>query len=340
MTRTLERPPSVGDSEALARMEEHLGNLEQRLRFEELDREFAFYTMRLGTTGLYLADATVNPAGTFKARGALNKMSKVKAEEGDIVSVASQGSHLLASVYAGTLLDMGVHGYVPSNTTPQKIQKAQAMQPDTSRFVLHQDEVTLEDSLVAAQTEGPGAFVHPFNDPDVIEGAQTIAYDIAASARANGVTLQHVVVPVGGGGLLAATASGFHEIDPDVTVHGIEAEGSDSLSRSVRAGQQVEADHPNHRYRGSMVKLTGSIALELCRSLPNIQHWGVSDKEVRWLVEEHLDERQQRDLHHSPLEPTSLVAVAGLRQIVRQYPGEAIAVVGTGRNAPLSDVWS
>jgi threonine dehydratase len=340
MTRTLERAPSVGDDEALERMEKHLGNLEQRLQFEELDREFAFYMMRLGTTGLYLADATVNPAGTFKVRGALNKMSKVKSSGGDIVSVASQGSHLLASIYAGTLLDMNIHGYVPFDTTPQKIQKARAMQPDTSRFVLHQDESTLEDSLATAQAEGPGAFVHPFNDLDVIEGARTIAYDIAASAEANGVALQHVVVPVGGGGLLAATASGFHEIDPNITVHGVEAEGSDSMSRSIDAGQHIEATNPNHRYRGSRVKLTGALTLELCSNLPNIRHWSVTDKEVRWLVEEHLDEKQQRDLHHDPLEPTSLVAVAGLRQIVRQYPGEAIAVVGTGRNAPLSDVWS
>lgn len=345
MTVTLERATATGDR-ASATIDAYRGEIGEQFELRELDAEFAFYVHRLGATGLFLADATNNPAGTFKWRGALNKMTELRDQGKTQFRLASAGNHLRGAGLAGRVLSqetpgLRLHGFVPKSAPREKKEGAQQLWDDPA-FQIHEAGGTFNETLeVAEAAEHLGAFVPPFDDESVAAGQGTIADDILAAAERRGVGIRHVVVPVGGGGLLAGLARRFHELGTGITVHGVEGEGNDSLSRSHADGRLAPASRVNARFGGAAVAYTGHHTLATYRNHPNVQLHGVTNEEVIAVAEDYLDEILYRDIKDfKPLEPTSLVAVAGLTRIVQRHPGEPAAVVGTGRNAPLADLWN
>lgn len=346
MTATLERPNThtLGD-EAYDRIDRQREAMGERFDLRPLDSEFAFYMHRLGANGLFLADAADNHAGAFKWRGALNKMTELQREGVESVVVPSAGNHLRGAVMAGKVLGMTVHGVVPLSAPDTKKEGAKRLWGSEPGFQLHVVGDTFDDSLAYAYDNSSdlGEVVHPFDDELVAAGQGTLTDDIAREAFRQGVDLRHIVVPVGGGGLLRGIAQRALELGLPLTVHGVEAEGSNSLSRSTEAGAVVSATQPNARYGGSAVKRTGPGSLEAAQTLPNIRLWQATDNEVRTLTDDYEQEITYRELHKyptfTPYEPTTLVAIAGLSQIVQAHPNEAIAVVGTGRNDTLAAVW-
>lgn len=347
MTTLLERAPThhTKSSEGLDTIELHRHEMGEHFELTPLDQEFAFYMHRLGANGLYLADAAANHAGTFKWRGALNKMTELQKEGERAVIVPSAGNHLRGAVMSAKVLGMTIHGVVPTTAPAAKKEGARKLWGDTNMFQLHVQGDSFDDALRwALENDHLGALVHPFDDPDVAKGQGTIADDTLRAFEAMGVQLDHVVVPVGGGGLLTGVAERFSELDPRVMVHGVEASGSDSLSRSAAVGSVTSASRPNKRYGGSAVKRTGTRTLDMYGRLPNIQLWQASDAEVALLTEDYLDEITYRELgkrsDFTPFEPTTLVAIAGLRQIASHYPDQTIAVIGTGRNESPEAIWN
>jgi threonine dehydratase len=260
------------------------------------------------------------------------------------VAVPSAGNHLRGAVMAGKILGMDVHGVVPTGAPTPKKEGARQLWGNEPGFTLHVEGDAFDESLAYAHANPQfGELVHPFDDPLVSDGQGTITDDIIQEALRQGIDLRHIVVPIGGGGLIRGIAKRALELGLPVTVHGVEAQGSDSLSRSIKAGRVTNATQPNRRYGGSAVKRTGAHTLEAGRTLPNMRLWRASDDEVRALVDDYEDEIRYRELDKFPsfvpFEPTTLVAIAGLGKIAREHPGEAIAVVGTGRNDSLSTVW-
>jgi threonine dehydratase len=346
MTATLERyttHPSRGD-EAYGLIDKYREEMGEEFELRPLDTEFAFYMHRLGVNGLYLADAANNHAGTFKWRGALNKMAALQNEGIESVVVPSAGNHLRGAVMAAKVLGMQLHGVVPTSAPSTKKEGARELWGDEPGFRLHVVGDTFDDSLAHARENSHlGELVHPFDDELVSEGQGTIVDDIIDAAIAQGVAIKHIVVALGGGGLATGVAKRAEERGLSLTVHAVEAEGSDSLSQSVKAGRIIAATKPNLRYGGSAVKHTGRRTLSAYRALPNMRLWQATDNEVRALVDDYEDEIHYRELDKFPsfvpFEPTTLVAIAGLAQIAREYPEEGIAVVGTGRNDSLSTVW-
>jgi len=348
MTVTLERPstnhtPDAGD-EAYGIIDKYREEMGEEFELRPLDTEFAFFMHRLGANGLYLADAANNHAGTFKWRGALNKMAALQNDGVESVVVPSAGNHLRGAVMAAKVLGMNIHGVVPTSAPNAKKEGALELWGDEPGFRLHVVGDTFDDSLAYAnENKHLGELVHPFDDPLVSEGQGTIVDDMIDAAIMQGVDVRHLVVAIGGGGLASGVAKRAEERGLPITVHAVEAEGSDSASQSVKAGRIIAATQPNLRYGGSAVKRTGRHTLQAYQTLPNMRLWRASDDEVRALADDYEDEIRYRELHKYPsfvpLEPTTLVAIAGLGKIAKAYPDEAIAVVGTGRNDSLSAVW-
>jgi threonine dehydratase len=246
---------------------------------------------------------------------------------------------------AAKVLGMRLHGVVPASAPRSKKQGAQELWGDEPGFQLHVEGNTFDESLGYAKRHPQlGELVHPFDDEVVAAGQGTILDDIIDAAVAQGVMIKHIVVALGGGGLAAGIARRADERGLSVIIHGVEAEGSDSLSQSVKARRIIAATKPNLRYGGSAVKHSGQHTLETYQALPNMRLWQTTDSEVRALVDDYEQEIHYRELDKFssfvPLEPTSLVAIAGLAQIARAYPGEGIAVIGTGRNDSLDKVWN
>jgi threonine dehydratase len=174
----------------------------------------------------------------FKERGALNKLLTLDAAERACGVVAmSAGNHAQAVAYHATRLGIDATIVMPRPTPFVKVQRTQAL---GARVVLLGEgiaEATTE-ALRIAEKEGR-VFVHPFDDPAVIAGQGTCALELLADHH----DLDTLVVPVGGGGLLAGMAVAARELQPDLTLIGVQAERYPAMAAHVH-GQDLPSGGP------------------------------------------------------------------------------------------------
>ncbi len=172
---------------------------------------------------------TVQPTGSFKVRGGLAAVSATVAEDpGRAVVAASAGNHGLGVAYAASKLGARVTVVVPEGASAAKVA---ALQQFDVRLVLHGEEYgEAEAHALALAAEEGGRYVSPYNDADVIAGQATLARELRAQVPSLGT----VVVPCGGGGLLAGTVLALQ--GTGVRVVGIESEASPSMSTALAAG--------------------------------------------------------------------------------------------------------
>ena len=205
----------------------------------ELAQAWAIVSARLAPTPLVAsplaADAwlkleTLQPTGSFKVRGALAALSHLPT--GHHVIAASAGNHGLAVAWAASLYGLRATVVVSEQASPAKIAKLRA-QP--IELILHGDSDAAE--AFAPTLVGPGSsYVSPYNDTLVIAGQATVGRELE-SQTSGPLTL---VVPVGGGGLLAGAAlwARWRGRD-DVTLIGVETCASLAVSTAVAAGRVV-----------------------------------------------------------------------------------------------------
>jgi threonine dehydratase len=172
---------------------------------------------------------TFQPTGSFKVRGGLAAVSAtLMADPGREVVGASAGNHGLGLAYAAAKLKAKVTVIVPRLASAAKVS---ALQQFDVRLVLHGEGYSEAEAhaLDLVAREG-GRYVSPYNDPDVIAGQGTIARELLEHVP----NLGTVVVPVGGGGLVAGISLGL--AGSGVRVIGVESEASPSMSAAVAAG--------------------------------------------------------------------------------------------------------
>lgn len=288
--------------------------------------EFPYYSHVLGLRGVSLVNLADNTSGAFKWRGALVGAVKMKEQGIDSMVAPSAGNHARGAVLAAKLLDMRLTVAVPTTAPPAKRQKLRELW-SSYLLTIHAEGDTFNDSL--AWAEGHTApMLHPYDNPYVIAGQGTAVDDVLAYHS----EVKHLVAPVGGGGLASGIVRRLGELGrTDITVHVAQASGSNSLGNSLAAGEVVAADAPNHRYGGSAVRAIGSLVwYELSRH-DNVRVLTVPEADVDELSELYADGRRELLRETTPnFEPTSLVAVAALKQL-RHVKGE-VAVLGTGQN--------
>jgi threonine dehydratase len=155
----------------------------------------------------------------YKERGALNKLLQLTAEErARGVIAASAGNHAQAVAYHGKRLGIPVTIVMPAATPTIKVTQTEG---HGARVILH--GAMFDDAYARArelEQECGFVFVHPFDDPDIIAGAGTLALEMLADAP----DLDTIVVPIGGGGLMSGVSTGVRALKPDVELIGVEAE--------------------------------------------------------------------------------------------------------------------
>jgi threonine dehydratase len=175
--------------------------------------------------------------GSFKPRGALNRIAQLSAgERRRGVLAASAGNHAQGLAYAAAALGIPVKVVMPENTPPAKLEATRGM---GAEIVLHGQifDDALAKSLEIVAESGM-AFVHPATDPFVVAGAGTIGMEILEDAP----DIDAVVVPVGGGGLISGIATFVRSQRPSVRVFGVVPEQAAAMSRSFREGKAVRLD--------------------------------------------------------------------------------------------------
>lgn len=176
-------------------------------------------------------------SGSFKARGASNKvMSLSEKERARGLVTASGGNHGLGVAYAGRRAAAPVRVYLPASTPAAKAAKLERW---GARIVLEGE--VWDDANAAAQraAEREGmTYVHPFADPAVMAGQGTVGLEILEQCAA----VDTVLVSIGGGGLISGVATALKGSKPGVRVIGIEPSGAPTLKRSVEADRLVELE--------------------------------------------------------------------------------------------------
>jgi threonine dehydratase len=336
MTATLELQPTTtftyGD-EALAIIDAHRDTVDDHFSVDRLSDEFPRYARWLGHEGVYLAHAEDNLAGAFKWRGAFAGAQQLREQGSERLIVPSAGNHARGAILAAKALDMAVHVIVPTSAPPAKKEQLRELW-ESPKVSLHTVGRTFDDSLAwAYEHPGYGTLLHPYDNTYVAAGQGTLVDDILA-VRSD---TQHIVVPVGGGGLLGGVLGRLNELGRnDIRVHAVEAPGSNSLSSSMINGEVTAATQPNQRFGGSAVRYTGMHALHLCIGYSNLELHHVSEETIDIVIDDYQQDRTELLRHSTPnFEPTTLVAVAGLIEITADNPSEVITVVGTGQNDVL-----
>lgn len=179
---------------------------------------------------------------SYKVRGAAAKILSLTSEELERgVVCASAGNHAQGVAACCNFLKERGTIFMPRTTPLQKIDATRRWGNGHVEICLEGDTFDETARVTGAYSEEKRAtYVHPFDDWKVIEGQGTVALEIAEQWRKTRQKLSIVIVPVGGGGLLAGTITVLKETNPDVEIIGVEPRGAASMAASIRAGKPVK----------------------------------------------------------------------------------------------------
>jgi threonine dehydratase len=177
--------------------------------------------------------------GSFKPRGALNKLTNLDALEKKAgVITMSAGNHAQGVAFAAALL--GIHATVVMPETAS-LSKVNATRGYGATVVQHGTTKDLLPKVLELQQEQQLVFVHPFDDPLIIAGQGTVGLEITQDGPRPDV----VVVPVGGGGLISGVAAALKNTDPAIKVIGVEPEGASVMIPSLRQNAVAHLEKAN-----------------------------------------------------------------------------------------------
>ena len=265
----------------------------------------------------------LQPVFSFKLRGAYNKIAHLEASAAARgVITASAGNHAQGVALAAQRRAVRAVIVMPQTTPAIKLQ---AVADLGGEVVLHGDvfDAAFEHAQLLAREQNL-AFVHPFDDPDVIAGQGTIGMEII---RQTGGELDAIFVPVGGGGLIAGIAAYVKQLHPRVRIVGVEPEDAAAMSESLRAGRRVTLDKVGLFADGVAVRRVGEESFALARRYVD-EMVRVSTDEICAAVQDVFEDTR------AILEPAGALAVAGIkRYAARAAPaGQRWVAINSGAN--------
>ncbi|MDD3878253.1 MAG: threonine ammonia-lyase [Bacteroidales bacterium] len=206
---------------------------------------------------VFLKLENLQSTGSFKVRGAYNKIFNLtEKEKANGVVCASAGNHAQGVAYSATKLGVSCTVFMPIFAPPLKIIATRAY---GAEVVLCGD--TFNDAFDAAINycnQNKKVFIHPFNDPLIISGAGTLGLEIFEQNR----EIKEVFVPIGGGGLIAGIAIALKNLNPDIRIIGVEAEGAQSMKVSLENNEISMLTSMNTIADGIAVKSPGNMNFE------------------------------------------------------------------------------
>ncbi len=208
---------------------------------------------------LYLKTENLQITGSFKVRGAYYKMSRLSDEEkAKGVVACSAGNHAQGVALAAQKNGIKAVICLPDGAPISKVEATRSYGADICLVEGVYDDA-YNKALELRDKEGY-TFIHPFNDEDVIAGQGTIALETAEQLS----DIDVVLVPVGGGGLISGVAYTIKNLNPNVKVYGVQAEGAPSMKKSLADGEITELPSVRTIADGIAVKKPGNLTYEIC----------------------------------------------------------------------------
>ncbi len=263
--------------------------------------------------------------GTFKFRGAYNKISRLSkaAHPGGVVAVSS-GNHAQGVADAARMMGLRAAIVMPSQAPALKIARTKALGAEVIAY--DRDTGDREAIFKQAAKERGAVMVPPFDDPEIIAGQGTVGLELMAQANDLGLMPDLVLVPCGGGGLVSGVAIAVHASDPGVHVIAIEPEGFDDTGRSLASGtRETNARHSGSICDALLSPSPGVMTFATCQA-QSVSAASVSEAQVRDAVRYAYEELKL------VVEPGGAVGLAALLSGVVPLNGRTAAVVLSGGN--------
>ena len=274
---------------------------------------------------VWLKPENMQRTGAYKVRGAYYKISTLSPEElGRGIVTASAGNHAQGVAFAATRAGARSVVVMPETTPLIKVERTKHY---GAEVVLHGDvyDEACDEAMRLAEEEGY-TFIHPFNDPQIIEGQATLGLDILNEACCD---FHYVLLPIGGGGLMSGVGSVFKSLSPETCVVGVEASGAASMRAAFDKGEPVALPEIDNFADGIAVRKVGDVTFDICRE--------VVDKLVA-VPEGQICTTILRLYNESAMvvEPAGAVSVAALENIKDEIRGKNVVCVISGSNNDIT----
>lgn len=267
---------------------------------------------------VYLKPENMQHTGAYKIRGAYYKISTLSDEErGRGLITASAGNHAQGVAFAAKKFGCKAVIVMPTVTPLIKVNRTKSY---GAEVILHGDVYDDAYAYACELAEKEGyTFVHPFNDIDVATGQGTIAMEIVQELP----TVDYILVPIGGGGLVSGVATLAKMLNPKIKVIGVEPAEAASMKAALAAGEVVQLESANTIADGTAVKAVGDKILPFVKE--NVDDVILVEDDE--LIGAFLDMVEN---HKMIVENSGLLSVAALKQL--DCKGKKVVCVLSGGN--------
>jgi threonine dehydratase len=299
---------------------------EKRIRpyIRETILEYSPYYSRLAEADVHFKLENLQHTGSFKLRGAMNKMlSLTRAQRDRGVVTASTGNHGAAVAYSLGKLDATGIVFVPENASLGKVQAIERLGAEVHHFG---DDTADTEAHARKFAEQNGlTYISPYNDFQVIGGQGTIAVELVNELN----KIDTVFIALGGGGLISGIAGYFKSIHPGMEIIGCSPQNSQVMIRSVGAGKILNLSSLPTISDGTAGGIEpGAVTFDLCRELVD-DYETVTENEIKESLGEFLQTQ------HMLIEGAAAVAVAAMVKRRDRLAGKNVVVIICGANISL-----
>ncbi|WP_435197522.1 threonine ammonia-lyase [Natronomonas sp. EA1] len=274
---------------------------------------------------VYLKLENLQRTGSFKIRGAANRLAQLTDEEREAgVVTASAGNHAQGVALAASRLGIDSKIVMPEHAP---ISKVNATRDYGAEVILHGPDYDAAQAKAHELEEREGrTYIHAFDDEAVMAGQGTIGLEIVEDCP----EVDTVVVPIGGGGLISGIATAVKAHRPEARVIGVQAEGASSVAESLQKGERVTRDQVDTIADGIAVRTVGEQTFEVIQRRVD-EVVTVSDSQIATALVELLERSK------TLVEGAGAVALAALLEDTFDYEeGEVIVPALCGGNIDLN----
>ena len=276
------------------------------------------------SASIFLKREDLQQIRSFKIRGAYNKITSLSHQEiGKGIICASAGNHAQGFAYSCKKLKIKGEIYMPATTPKQKISQVEMFGGEYVKIILIGDNYdTCQEIAIEASNRLKKTFIHPFDDPKVIEGQATIATEMLSQSQKG---FDYIIVPIGGGGLISGLITVMKLESPNTKIIGVEPEGAPSMKSSIDRGELVTLKEIDKFVDGAAVKKVGDLTFKICKS----------NLEKIILVPEGKICQAILDLYNKDgivAEPAGALAIAALDYLKEEILNKTVGVILCGGN--------
>ena len=304
---------------------------EDRVRdfIRETPLEPSPWLSRLARADVYLKLENLQVTGSFKLRGAANRLLTLSPEQvGNGVVTASTGNHGTAVAYMLRTLGWTGTVWVPQTVSSAKLQALERLEASVE---LHgNDGVEAEIRARREAAESGRFYVSPYNDPMIIAGQGTVGLEIEHQVD----ILDAVLVPVGGGGLISGIAGVLEASNPDIEIIGCQPTNSAVMHHSFQAGRLLEIESEPTLADGAAGGIEAdAITFPICRDHVD-RLVLLSEEEIRQALLHVLEK------HHLLIEGAAALSVAAFLQQIERFRERRVVLVLSGAKIGLETLRS